>query len=199
MFSLFNSFAEQVQPIIAPSPSTNQNLFQNSTTTTTTNIGLYLLGAIIILAIIVIAVVCNWMIFSKLGEKGWKSIIPIYSNVVFLRLGNQSGWWVLVALVPFLGSIILGVISAFAAYTIGLKLHKPGWFVVLYILISPVWLIILAFSKSANADGHIDSAGPTSGTNMTPPPFSPATPAAPTNIPQPPERPSNTPAPPTQL
>lgn len=197
MLSLFHSFATQMQPIMVSDPTTSTTTM----TTTSSNTGIdgatFAVFAVVFLVLLVLFVVCNALIFSKLGEKGWKSIIPIYNTVTFLRLGNQSGWWVLVGLVPFLGAIVLGIISAFAAYTIGLKLHKPGWFVVLYILVSPIWLIILAFSKSASATPQVDSTGFVSGANMTPPPFSPTAPAAPSTMPQPPEQPSNTPTPPT--
>lgn len=109
--------------------------------------GIFLIFGLITLAILVVAVIAMWKLFAKAGEPGWKALVPIYNSWVFLRLGDQAGWWALVALIPFV-NIIAVVFMAIAAYNIGLKLGKEGWYVVLYVLVPIIWMLILAFDKS---------------------------------------------------
>ena len=42
--------------------------------------------AIIMLVMLVLLVVARWRLFGKAGEKGWKSLIPIYSSYVMYKL-----------------------------------------------------------------------------------------------------------------
>lgn len=132
-------------------------------------IALFIVG-VIFLPIIIVSIVAMWRIFTKAGEAGWKSLIPIYNAWVFLKLGNQAGWWALVALIPLV-NIVSAVFMAIAAYNIGLKLQKEGWWVILYILVPFVWMLILAFDKSTwqpRVAGTI--ADPTAGNAVTPEP-----------------------------
>ncbi len=129
-------------------------------------------------------------IFKKAGEEPWKAWVPVYSSWVFLEIGGQKGWLALLALagiIPFIGwigSIIAFVFTCIAAYNIGLKLQKEGWFVVLYILVSPVWFIWLAFDSSSWQNTGASLATGT-------PPYQPpvATPTPPTEQPLQPVQP----------
>lgn len=133
------------------SENTPEQLFVENSADSAANIAIFGIGALVVLAIMIIAIVAVWKLFAKAGEPGWKALIPIYNNWVFLRLGNQAGWWALVGLIPFVG-IISYVFTAIAAYNIGLKLQKEGWWVILYILVPGIWFLILAFDKSRWAD-----------------------------------------------
>lgn len=42
-------------------------------------------------AIFVLLVIAYWKMFTKAGEKGWKSIIPIYNEYVAFRLAWKGG------------------------------------------------------------------------------------------------------------
>lgn len=65
----------------------------------------------------VLTVVARWKIFTKAGEEGWKSIIPIYSDYVEWKLSwtNITMFWISLALV--LGGYILGMVSGAFAVT----------------------------------------------------------------------------------
>jgi hypothetical protein len=56
--------------------------------------------SIFILAILVITLVAMWKIFVKLGEPGWKGLIPIYNVFKIFELSGKSGWLVLLFLIP---------------------------------------------------------------------------------------------------
>lgn len=85
---------------------------------------LFIVGLSLLFAII--AIVGMWKLFTKAGEPGWKAIVPIYNSWTFLKLGNQAGWWSLVALIPIVGLVSI-VFMAIAAYNIGQKLGKESW------------------------------------------------------------------------
>ena len=54
-------------------------------------------------------IVSVWKIFSKAGQPGWASIIPIYNTVVMLQAVKKPIWWFILMFVPFV-NIIIGLI-----------------------------------------------------------------------------------------
>ncbi|MFC7790192.1 large exoprotein [Microbacterium sp. MAHUQ-60] len=102
-------------------------------------------------------------IFEKAGVQGkWRAWVPVYNIMIFFKLGDMSPWLVLYGIggmivlswIPVLGffggliGLALGVLSAMAAWRVGLKLQKEAAWVILYVLVSVVWLGINAFDKS---------------------------------------------------
>ena len=112
------------------------------------------LGFLTILAYVVSAIFMG-MMFKKAGVPAWKAWVPVYNVWTFLELGGQKGWISLLLLlswIPLLGfipAIVAAVFMAIAAYRIGLNFGKEGWFVVIYIFLTLVWLIWLAVDKTA--------------------------------------------------
>jgi len=50
---------------------------------------------IMLLAFWVLTVIAHWRMFTKAGEKGWKSIVPIYSDYVLFKLvWNTKSFWI---------------------------------------------------------------------------------------------------------
>ena len=41
-----------------------------------------------------------WGVFEKAGEKGWKSLIPVYRDIVWLRVLSRPMWWMILILLP---------------------------------------------------------------------------------------------------
>lgn len=72
------------------------------------------------LALVVLLVVARWIIFTKAGEKGWKSLIPIYSDYVQWRIGWKKTYmfWVMVALV-FVGYLLISLSGGVAVNAAG--------------------------------------------------------------------------------
>jgi hypothetical protein len=129
-----------------------------------------ILGFITILSYVVTSLFMG-MMFKKAGIPAWKAWVPVYNAWTFLEMGDQKGWISLLLLlswIPLLGfipAIVAAVFMCIAAYRIGLNFGKEAWFVVLYILISPVWLIWLAVDKTAvwkpATTGSVPEAAPT--------------------------------------
>lgn len=68
--------------------------------------GMFAVFMLAVIAVYILLIIAEWKIFTKAGEKGWKSLIPIYNMVVFFRIIGISPWWVLVLFVlSFLPSL----------------------------------------------------------------------------------------------
>ena len=61
---------------------------------------------IIYLAVIVFLIAANWKIFTKAGEAGWKSIIPIWNLIVLLRIVGRPLWWLILFIIPIVGLVV---------------------------------------------------------------------------------------------
>ena len=86
-------------------------------------------------------------IFKKAGVETWKAWVPVYNSWILLELGDQKGFWAVLALIPVV-NIVSAVFMYIAMYHIGLKLGKEGAFVLLAIFLPIVWLIWLAVDNS---------------------------------------------------
>jgi hypothetical protein len=64
-------------------------------------------------------VACGWVIFTKAGEPGWASIIPIYNYVVLTKIAGKPIWWFLLLLVPCVGLIVAFVLAIGLAKNFG--------------------------------------------------------------------------------
>ncbi len=71
--------------------------------------GLGVMAVIISLVVAVLMIIAMWRIFTKAGEKGWKSIIPIYNFYILFKIAGRS--FVKYFLIV-LGSQIVSSISA---------------------------------------------------------------------------------------
>lgn len=102
----------------------------------------YFVYAFIILGIIyILTVVEKWILFNKLGEKGWKSIIPIYNDWVYLELGGLQGWLILLPVANLIGMLL-------ASFNIPKKLNKSAMLGLVYIFLPNIYYLILILDKS---------------------------------------------------
>lgn len=60
-----------------------------------------LIYASVILALYLITVICGWKIFTKMGEPGWKVLIPFYNLYILLKRTSRVRylWQIIVATV----------------------------------------------------------------------------------------------------
>jgi len=64
-------------------------------------------GLIIPLAIVVLMIASMWKIFTKAGQPGWASIVPIYNLIILLKIVNKPLWWIILFLIPIANFIVL--------------------------------------------------------------------------------------------
>ncbi len=129
---------------------------------------------VISLGLAIFSLVCMWKIFEKAGEAGWKCLIPIYNIYIFFKIawepkyfiysilgiiaasvltgigaGNNSG--VLTGIGSFLVIILyfaIFILAIIADVKLAKRFGKSGGFAVGLILLSVVFMAILAFDSS---------------------------------------------------
>jgi len=119
-----------------------------------------------------LVIVALWKIFSKAGEEGWKSIIPIYNTIVLLKIVGRPWWWLLLMLIPFVNFIVLIIVMNDLSKAFG---HGLG-FALGLIFLSPIFFLILGFGGSRYLLGT-SAAAPAADMPPTAPPAPPAPPA----------------------
>ena len=67
------------------------------------------LSMIVGLLIALLLVIAMWKVFTKAGQPGWASIIPIYNLYIWCKIVGRPGWWIILLLIPFV-NIIVGII-----------------------------------------------------------------------------------------
>ena len=122
--------------------------------------------SVISLICAVLIIIAWWKVFTKAGDKGWKSIIPIYNGYTQFKLfWNTKMFWITLALAVVAGIcaavggtvlIIIYTLLVIAAFVIGIMFshrlsesfgHGVG-FTVGLVLLQPIFVLILAFGKS---------------------------------------------------
>jgi chromate transport protein ChrA len=96
------------------------------------------------LAFAVLMMAAVWKIFTKAGHAGWKSLVPIYGAVVFLRIVGRPGWWVLLLCIP--------IVNFFPALALCIDLArafgKGGGYAAGLAFLTPVFLLMIAFGDA---------------------------------------------------
>lgn len=107
-----------------------------------------ILGLIIGLVGYVFGSYCFQKIFQRLGmANAWLAWVPIANTWMMLRAGDQSGWWLVALLIPFVN--IVGFVFLIIAFVnIMKKLGKSPWLMLLFIVpLVNFWLMYhLAFN-----------------------------------------------------
>ena len=108
---------------------------------------------IVSLVVAIIGIIANWKIFTKAGEKGWKSIIPIYNGYTSYKLfWNVKMFWITLVLAFAMG-ISIGI--AGAAYAMGSMVAYLALMIVyLAILVAMVVITIIQMHKMSKSFGH---------------------------------------------
>lgn len=99
---------------------------------------------ILALAVAVLAVAANWVLFKKAGEPGWACLVPLYNAYVLFKIVWGNGWMFLLAMIPFVNFVIVIMHSFKLARSFG-KGTGFGWGL---LLLAPVFYMILAFGDA---------------------------------------------------
>ncbi len=127
-----------------------------------------LLAGIGIVALVgyILMIIAWWKIFTKAGEAGWKSLIPIYNIYIFCRI-IKINFWIYVLLIPFciglvggfifkdndtVSSVISGAytlaMDIYIAIMLGRAFNKSTLFKVGLVFFPNIFALILAFGGS---------------------------------------------------
>lgn len=145
-------------------------------------VGILAIVLLIALTFLVLQIVGMWKTFQKAKQPGWAAIVPFYNTFTTVKIAGLELWWfVLIALLPMLnnvtayghivddsetavivysgGSLWFGllVLYGFLNYKIAKSFGKSTAFAVGLTLLSPIFWMILGFSRDIKYKGP---AGP---------------------------------------
>lgn len=108
--------------------------------------GAAIAGAFLIFyfAIIAVFIAAYWKIFTKAGKPGWAALVPIYNAIVLLEIVGRPVWWIILLFIPFV-NVVVGIILVL---DLTKSFGKSSAFAVGLILLSPIFILILAFDDS---------------------------------------------------
>lgn len=113
--------------------------------------GMAMVVSLISIAIGILTIIANWKIFTKAGQAGWKSLIPIYNLVILFRIAGISPWWILAylaAFIPVVGWVASFAVSIYLMISLAKAFGKEGGFAVGLILLNTIFMMILAFGDA---------------------------------------------------
>ena len=71
------------------------------------------------LLIALLIIVAMWKVFTKAGQPGWASIIPIYNLYIWCKIVGRPWWWILLMLIPLVNFIICIILCIDLAKSFG--------------------------------------------------------------------------------
>jgi hypothetical protein len=104
------------------------------------------------LLIALLLIVAMWKVFTKAGQPGWASIIPIYNLYIWCKIVGRPWWWILLMLIPLVNFIICIILCIDLAKSFG----KGVGFGIGLALLGIIFFPILGF-------GSAQYQGPTAG------------------------------------
>lgn len=96
------------------------------------------------LALMVFFIACGWKLFTKAGEPGWASIVPIYNAIVLLKIAGKPWWWLILLCIPFVGFIMAILVAISLAKSFG----QSAGFGIGIALLGIIFVPILAFGSA---------------------------------------------------
>lgn len=115
-----------------------------TTTQTTMSSGVATAYLVIAIIIGILAIIATWKIFNKAGEKGWKSIIPIYNAYIFFKITWGNGWFFLLMIIPFV-NIVIYIITL---WKLAKVFDKGVGFFIGLLLLETIFTLILGFGSA---------------------------------------------------
>jgi hypothetical protein len=98
-------------------------------------------GTIVWLAVVVLMIVSVWKVFTKAGQPGWASIVPIYNIIVMLQVAGKPLWFIALFFVPIANIVAMILVYVALARVFG----KGGGFAAGMIFLPFIFFPILGF------------------------------------------------------
>jgi hypothetical protein len=102
--------------------------------------GIGIVGMIVSVAFAVLMIASMWKIFTKAGEPGWASIVPIYNIIVLLKIAGKPIWWFLI--------LWLFIPVIFVAISLARNFGKGAGFAIGLLFLPFIFYPVLAFGDA---------------------------------------------------
>ncbi|MFA7405715.1 MAG: DUF5684 domain-containing protein [Pelobacteraceae bacterium] len=99
---------------------------------------------LVTLAVCILIIAGQWIVFQKAGQAGWKCLIPFYNMYVMMEISGKPGWWMFLLLVPLVGIVIY----LFAMLSLAKKFGRSELFGVGLVFLPMIFFPVLAFGGS---------------------------------------------------
>ena len=99
---------------------------------------------LILVGLMVLTIVGYWKMFTKAGEKGWLSIIPIVNTFFMLKIARKSPWMLLAFVIPFVNIVAWCILASGLSKAFG---RGTGTTLGL-IFLGPIFVMILGFGSA---------------------------------------------------
>jgi hypothetical protein len=63
------------------------------------------------IVVVVLYIAAYWRVYTKAGEPGWGSLIPIYNLYLLCKIAGRPGWWLFLYFIPLVNIAISLVVS----------------------------------------------------------------------------------------
>lgn len=137
--------------------------------------GFVIIGGLISIGISILYIIATWKIFTKAGESGWKSLVPVYSEYVLYKIcWKTKFFWIIlalsvaravglyitkyaiikgvfgdvIALVCFVMMWVILLFQFFCYHKLAFAFGKGAGFGTLMFLFAPIPTLVLAFGKA---------------------------------------------------
>lgn len=108
------------------------------------NAGIPIFVPLIVLAVCLLIIVAQWVIFERAGRAGWKCLIPFYNMYVLMEIAGKPGWWMFLMLVP----VVNIVFFLLAMLSLAKKFGRSELLGVGITILPMIFLPVLAFGGS---------------------------------------------------
>jgi hypothetical protein len=142
---------------------------QYSNTSSGLGAGVFILFLLIGIAVYVFYGYCLGLVFQKAGQPLWAGFVPFYNTYILLKIVGRPGWWLIFYFIPFLNLIFTIIVYLDLAKSFG----KGVGFALGLIILSFIFIPILAFSDARYLGPVAASGGPPPGGYPPPPGYPP--------------------------
>lgn len=131
-----------LQGEITTNPDAEENVNEKKTKKKKNSLDIISITILTIICFTVLSVWISWYrIYVKVGEAGWKALVPLFSIIVFTKIAGKPIWWFIIYLIFPLGHILYSL-------QIGKMFGKNLIFSIGLIVLPLIFYPLLAFGKS---------------------------------------------------
>lgn len=98
----------------------------------------------VLFGLLILMIASMWRIYTKAGEPGWVSVIPVYNAVKLLEIEGLPLWWVILMFVPLVNLVMYVVLQ----YSLARVFNKGTGFALGLVFLPVIFTPILAFGAA---------------------------------------------------
>jgi uncharacterized protein DUF5684 len=125
----------------------------NQGSETAVTVGVTTMGLVFVLfclALVILIIAGFWKVFSKAGQPGWASLIPILNTYFLLKIAGKPGWWLLLLFIPVVNLVIIII----TLVDLARNFAKGAGFAMGLLFLPMIFFLILGFGSATYQSGR---------------------------------------------